>query len=114
MLEWTLEREVKSSCWFATAEVANSMYWNEQAFGITSRLVENEVFAFLEMHKSSLQNLQENACRLKMNSNIYDATLAITNYIHNSYFPRIIFNIFLHILAPNKLQDVCMFSIYPD
>lgn len=90
------------------------MCWNEQAFGITSKLVENEVFAFLEMHKSSLQYLHENACTLKMNSNIYDVTLSITNYTHNSYFPRIIFNILLHILAQNDLQDACMFSVYLD
>jgi len=110
VLDWTLEKEVKSSCCFAAVEVTNSMYWNEQAFGITSRLVENEVFAFLEMHKSSLQCLHENACRLKTNSNIYDVTLSITNYIRNSYFPRIIFNIFLPILAQNKVQNAVCFK----
>lgn len=56
---------IKSSCCFAAAKDPNRMYWNEQAFGITSRLVENGVFAFPEMHKSSLQYLHESECMFK-------------------------------------------------
>lgn len=41
---------------------------------------------------------------LKIYGNFHDITLSIPNYIYNSCFPRIIFRIFLHNLAPNKLQ----------